>query len=164
MKILIVSDTHRRDGNLRAIIEKQSPFDMLIHLGDTEGSEIYFKEWVNNDNCVIHVVRGNNDFFSDLPREKEFQIGKYKVLLVHGNTYGVSMGNQELKQEARDRGVDIVMYGHTHKPVVDQDRDIIAVNPGSLTYPRQEGRSPSYIVMTITDGIKQDVSFEIRYL
>ena len=30
MKILIVSDTHRRDGNLRAIIEKQSPFDMLI--------------------------------------------------------------------------------------------------------------------------------------
>ena len=45
MKILIVSDTHRRDGNLRAIIEKQSPFDMLIHLGDTEGSEIYFKEW-----------------------------------------------------------------------------------------------------------------------
>ena len=34
MKILIVSDTHRRDGNLRAIIEKQSPFDMLIHLGD----------------------------------------------------------------------------------------------------------------------------------
>ena len=56
------------------------------------------------------------------------------------------------------------MYGHTHKPVVDQDRDIIAVNPGSLTYPRQEGRSPSYIVMTITDGIKQDVSFEIRYL
>ena len=43
MKILIVSDTHRRDGNLRAIIEKQSPFDMLIHLGETEGSEAYFK-------------------------------------------------------------------------------------------------------------------------
>ena len=59
MKILIVSDTHRRDGNLREIIEKQSPFDMLIHLGDTEGSEAYFKEWVNNDNCVIRVVRGN---------------------------------------------------------------------------------------------------------
>ena len=56
MKILIVSDTHRRDGNLREIIEKQSPFDMLIHLGDTEGSEAYFKEWVNNDNCVIRVV------------------------------------------------------------------------------------------------------------
>ena len=74
------------------------------------------------------------------------------------------MGNQELKQEAHDRGVDIVMYGHTHKPVVDRGKEIIAINPGSLTYPRQEGRRPSYIVMTIEDGIRQDVSFEIRYL
>lgn len=75
MKILIVSDTHRRDGNLRAIIEKQSPFDMLIHLGDTEGSEIYFKEWVNNDNCVIHVVRGNNDFFPRQTRRRRSPSG-----------------------------------------------------------------------------------------
>ena len=81
MKILIVSDTHRRDGNLREIIEKQSPFDMLIHLGDTEGSEVNFKEWVNNDNCVIHVVRGNNDFFSQTDREKEISIGKYRAFL-----------------------------------------------------------------------------------
>ena len=89
MKILIVSDTHRRDGNLREIIEKQSPFDMLIHLGDTEGSEAYFKEWVNNDNCVIRVVRGNNDFFSQTDREKEISIGKYRAFLNHGHMYGV---------------------------------------------------------------------------
>ena len=44
MKILIVSDTHRRDGNLLEVIEKTAPFDMMIHLGDTEGSEAYFKE------------------------------------------------------------------------------------------------------------------------
>ena len=161
MKVLIVSDTHGHDENLERAVMMETPFDMLVHCGDVEGREIFIEALVD---CPCCIVSGNNDFFSDLPREKEFQIGKYKVLLVHGNTYGVSMGNQELKQEARDRGVDIVMYGHTHKPVVDQDRDIIAVNPGSLTYPRQEGRSPSYIVMTITDGIKQDVSFEIRYL
>ena len=71
MKILIVSDTHRRDGNLREIIEKQSPFDMLIHLGDTEGSEAYFKEWVNNDNCVIRVVRGNNALVSQTCRKSD---------------------------------------------------------------------------------------------
>ena len=34
MKILIVSDTHRKDGNLYDVIEKEKPFDMLIHLGD----------------------------------------------------------------------------------------------------------------------------------
>ena len=35
MKILIVSDTHRRDGNLLEVIEKTAPFDMTTHLGDT---------------------------------------------------------------------------------------------------------------------------------
>ena len=131
MKILIVSDTHRRDGNLRAIIEKQSPFDMLIHLGDTEGSEIYFKEWVNNDNCVIHVVRGNNDFFSQTDKEKEISIGKYRAFLTHGHMYGVSFELETIKEEARARKVDIVMFGHTHKP--------------HLEY----GRKPSYMLMEI---------------
>ena len=39
MKILIVSDTHRKDGNLQWVMEQTKPFDMLIHLGDAEGSE-----------------------------------------------------------------------------------------------------------------------------
>lgn len=41
------------------------------------------------------------------------------------------------------------MYGHTHKPVVDREGDLTAVNPGSLTYPRQEGRRPSFIIMDL---------------
>ena len=45
MKILIVSDTHRRDGNLQTVIEKTAPFDMLIHLGDAEGSEDRIETW-----------------------------------------------------------------------------------------------------------------------
>lgn len=161
MKVLIVSDTHRQNENFMQVVDKEEPIDLLVHCGDIEGSEYLISQKAG---CPVHMVAGNNDFFSDLPREKEFRIGKYKVWLVHGNTYGVSMGNQELKQEARDRGVDIVMYGHTHKPVADRDKDILALNPGSLTYPRQEGRRPSYIVMTIEDEISQSVGFEIRYL
>lgn len=38
MKILIVSDTHRRDAALRDLIEDLKPLDMFIHLGDAEGS------------------------------------------------------------------------------------------------------------------------------
>ena len=41
------------------------------------------------------------------------------------------------------------MYGHTHKPVIDVDKDITAINPGSLSFPRQEGRKPSYIIMDL---------------
>ena len=59
-------------------------------------------------------------------------------------------------------GVDIVIYGHTHKPVVDIEGDIIAVNPGSLTYPRQENRKPSYIIMELDREGK--VHFTINYL
>lgn len=159
MKVLIVSDTHRRNDNFLRIMDKEEPVDLLIHCGDIEGSEYLFSERAG---CPVHMVTGNNDFFSDLPREKEFQIGKYKVWLVHGHSYYVSMGNEILKQEAHARGVDIVMYGHTHKPVLDMDRDVVALNPGSLTYPRQEGRRPSYMVMTIDE--RGDAGFEIRYV
>ena len=150
MKILIVSDTHRRDGNLKEVIEKQRPFDMMIHLGDTEGSEAYFREWVDDDNCVIHVVRGNNDFFSQTDREKEISIGKYRAFLTHGHMYGVSFELETIKDEARARKVNIAMYGHTHKPHLEYCEDgLVVLNPGSLSYPRQEGRRPSYMLMEI---------------
>ena len=145
MKILIVSDTHRRDGNLREIIEKQSPFDMLIHLGDTEGSEAYFKEWVNNDNCVIHVVRGNKDFFSQTDKEKEISIGKYRAFLTHGHMYGVSFELETIKEEARARKVDIVMFGHTHKPLVDKRGRTLFLNPGTVG----KGLRPTYGILTV---------------
>ena len=45
MKVLIVSDTHRRNGNLQEVIERTAPFDMLIHLGDAEGSEDLITAW-----------------------------------------------------------------------------------------------------------------------
>ena len=163
MKILIVSDTHRRDGNLLEVIEKTAPFDMMIHLGDTEGSEAYFKDWIKNDLCVVHVVRGNNDFFSHTEAEKEISIGKYRAFLCHGHMYGVSLGTENIKEEARSRKVNIVMFGHTHKPYLEYCSDgLVVLNPGSLSYPRQEGRRPSYIVMDLDKNGK--ANFEIKYL
>ena len=159
MRILIVSDTHRRDGNLTWALEKTGPIDMLIHCGDAEGTEEYIRQIAN---CPVHMVTGNNDFFSSLPREDEFLIGDYKVWLTHGHNYYVSMSNEHIKREARERGVDIVMYGHSHRPVVDIDDDVIAVNPGSLTYPRQEGRRPSFVIMELDKDGK--AHFTINYL
>lgn len=150
MRILIVSDSHRRDGNLRAVIEKTAPFDMFIHLGDTEGSEVYFREWIHNDNCAIYVVRGNNDFFSDSDKEKEISIGKYRAFLTHGHSYGVSVEMEGIKDEARARKVDIVMFGHTHRPYLEYCEDgLVVLNPGSISYPRQDGRKPSYMLMEL---------------
>ena len=156
MKVLIVSDTHRHNDNYLKVVEKVKP---IIHCGDIEGSEYLIAE---SAGCPVQMVMGNNDFFCDLPREKEFNIGKYKVWLTHGHTYYVSMSNEYIKREARERGVDIVMYGHSHRPVVDADDGVIAINPGSLTYPRQEGRRPSFVIMELDKDGK--AHFTINYL
>lgn len=161
MKILIVSDTHRRDENLRTVIEKTAPIDMLIHLGDAEGSEDKIVEWVN-EGCRLEMILGNNDFFSFLDKEKEIRIGKYKALLTHGHFYNVSLGAEQLKDEALDRNCDIVMFGHTHRPHLEQNGKITVLNPGSLSFPRQDGRKPSYMIMEIDD--EGQAHYTINYI
>ena len=159
MRILIISDTHKKHENLKRVLESVSPVDLLIHLGDSEGYEDIIGEMAG---CPMEIVAGNNDFFSRLPREKELQIGKYRVLITHGHYYYVASGITDIMSEAQARGVDIVMFGHTHVPLIEYGEHVIALNPGSLSYPRQEGRRPSYILMDINK--KGDAFFEIEYL
>lgn len=159
MKILIVSDTHRKHENLKEVLERVQPVDLLIHLGDAEGEEDYIGELAG---CPMEIVAGNNDFFSSLPREKEIQLGKYHVLITHGHYYYVNAGIADIEKDAAARNFDIVMFGHTHRPLIDYANRIIALNPGSLSYPRQEGKRPSYILMDIDK--KGEASFEINYL
>lgn len=158
MKILIVSDTHRRDGNLTGVLDMVGTPDMLIHCGDVEGSEDFIRSIAG---CPVHMVAGNNDFFTDLKKEEEFYIGDYKVWLTHGHNYYVSMGTEFIREEAKSRGVDIVMFGHTHRPYLEQGK-VTVLNPGSLSYPRQEGRRPSYILMEL--DAKGKTHYRINYI
>ncbi len=146
MRVLIVSDTHKKNDNYFKVIEQVAPIDLVIHCGDVEGSEYAICQGAG---CPVEMVMGNNDFFSDLPREIELQLGNYKALITHGHNYYVSMGNELIKQEARARGLNMVIYGHTHRPVLELDGEVVALNPGSLSYPRQEGKRPSYILMDV---------------
>ncbi len=161
MKILIVSDTHRMDDNLQRVIEAETPLDMLIHLGDSEGSEYLIREWVNPE-CQLNMVMGNNDFFSDLDREIELELGGHRILLTHGHYYNVSLGVESLREEAIARNCDIAMYGHTHRPYLEQEGPVTILNPGSLSYPRQEGRKPSYMIMEMNEQGR--VSFHTYYI
>ncbi|MDO4788154.1 MAG: metallophosphoesterase [Johnsonella sp.] len=160
MKILIVSDTHRRDDILEETIRKEKPFDLLIHLGDSEGSELKISNMLDLGSSLA-IVQGNNDFFSRLEKEIELKIGKYRALLTHGHLHGVSLGVEQLRREAVSREFTMAMFGHTHKPYYEEKDGIILLNPGSLCYPRQEGRRGSYMVMEVDkDGeIKVDLYF-----
>ena len=117
MRVLIVSDTHGRHGNFDRALEEAGQIDVFIHLGDVEGGEDYMDAVID---CEKHMVRGNNDFFSDLPREEEF------------------------------------------RPFFEQKDGITVLNPGSLSFPRQEGRKGSYMIMEIeADGT---ATYDQRYL
>ena len=84
------------------------------------------------------------------------------ILLTHGHYYGVSMGAEGLADEAKSRGCDIAMYGHTHRPFLDRIDGVTVLNPGSLSYPRQEGRHPSYMIITVHEDGR--IEYDQRYL
>ena len=159
MKILIVSDTHGQEKNLEEVLKKEEPIDALIHLGDLEGGEDFISTHVK---CPVYLVSGNNDFFCSLPREREITLGKYKVLITHGHYYCVSNGYERICQEGISRQMDIVMFGHTHRPVILEKDGIIVLNPGSLSFPRQRDGQRSYIVMEKSEG--EPPTFEIKYV
>lgn len=159
MKILVVSDTHGRDRELETAVEREAPFDRLIHCGDVEGREIFIEALAD---CPCCIVAGNNDFFCDLPREQEITVGGKKALVTHGHYYGVSIDLSGIADEARSRGCEVAFFGHTHKPVVAQKDGVLVINPGSLAYPRQAGRKSSYAVLN-TD-VQGNIDAEIKYL
>ena len=146
MKVLIVSDTHRNEDNLISALTQEKNLDLLIHCGDVEGAEYEIEHYAG---CNTVFVAGNNDFFSRLPRELELTVEDYKVWVTHGHNYYVNTNPEFIRKEARLRSADIVIYGHTHRPVIEKKDDLIVINPGSLTYPRQEGRRPSYVVLEV---------------
>ena len=160
MKVLIVSDTHGREQNLAEALEQTGPIDQLIHLGDVEGGAEHIRELAGDAPAAI--IAGNNDFFCDLPNERFFTLGGHRIFMTHGHGYFVHSGTLYLKREARKKGADIVMFGHTHKPYMEEDNELLVLNPGSLSLPRQEGHRPTYIVMEIADD--GQISYELCYL
>ena len=160
MKILLVSDTHGMNENLRKAIEREKPFDYLIHCGDTDDE---WREIESMAGTLCTFVRGNNDYDRALKDTARLFFKGITIYVTHGHRLRVHYGHEGLIREAKKYGCAIAAYGHTHRPVVDDsDPDLLILNPGSLTYPRQPGRQPSYIVLTLEKGQKPGA--EIRFI
>ena len=162
MKALIVSDTHGMDKNFYEVIKRVGPIDMIIHAGDLSGSERDIDNAIPG--CAVKMVTGNNDYGSRLSPVELFEFDGYTVLLTHGHRDGVYYGTDRLIYKAAECGANIVIYGHTHVPAIEFDDalHIWAVNPGSLSLPRQNGHRPSFAIME-TDRFGK-VNFTINYL
>lgn len=159
MRILVVSDTHGRSYSLDRVLADETSIDYFIHLGDVCDVELNTR---NEIKCTKAIIAGNNDFSGIYPRDMELEIAGKKIWLNHGHRYGIHYGTDNIKAAGRDMGVDIVMCGHTHVPLVEVDSDISIINPGSISFPRQENRFPSYIIMEINEAL--EVNYSIKYL
>lgn len=159
LKVLVISDTHGLHENLEKVLEQECPCDLIIHLGDIEDADTYIEAAAG---CPVEAVRGNNDYFSKLPDEKILTLDHLKIFITHGHYYYVDAGVEQLMKEAHGRGADIVMFGHTHRPIIRKKGELTAINPGSLSYPRQDGHRPSYLVMEIDE--KGKTEFFLKFL
>lgn len=158
-RYLLVSDTHGRNALLERIFQLEGPFYGMIFCGDGEGLE---KELWNIPGCPaeIHMVKGNNDWGSELPGECVMKLGRYRILLTHGHRYHVRTGLQSLSFRSSEKMCDMCFFGHTHEPLMENMGGILMINPGSLTYPRQYSRKPSYVVVTLYDDGELDFQFK----
>ncbi|MCR5743175.1 MAG: metallophosphoesterase [Lachnospiraceae bacterium] len=161
MKVMIVSDTHRVHGYLERMIQLNGRPDLLIHLGDVEGCREKIEQIAG---CPVEMVCGNcdNAFLDDLPMEKVIYIGSIKILLVHGHMWRVNFTLAGLVDYAKSINADYVMFGHTHKPLIEKDGGLTIINPGSISFPRQEDGRRSIVMMYIDE--RENVTLEPKYL
>ena len=133
--ILIFSDTHGYlTGCERVIRESKEKVDAIIHAGDcTRDADRLRAEFPSID---VYSVKGNCDMFVREPEEMTVIIDGVKIFITHGHLYNVKLEYDygTLKDRARRAGADMVVFGHTHKPCCDWDRELTVINPGSSGY------------------------------
>ena len=151
-RVLVMSDSHGNSENVKRAIEKTraeaGDFQLLIHLGDVGDA----REVEGLAGVPCYIVRGNTDYDSKLLEVNVIEIGGHRVFATHGHRYVVDVSLLALRNAALENDCDIAMYGHTHVPFLDEDPyDVTILNPGSLTYPRQEERKQTFVVMEVDD-------------
>ena len=159
--ILVVSDNHRKLEKLFQLIDANPDISYFLHLGDSEGGEEEIRAHLPKQ-CDSYFVQGNNDFFAYLPKEVEVRLGKEKLFLTHGHLYGVNFDLQRLADEAKDRDCSMALFGHTHKPCQRTVNGVLCINPGSISFPRQDDRRQSYAMFYMDK--KGNLRTEIRYI
>lgn len=159
MKVLIIGDTHGQDDIFLKVLSREKDYDVLLHTGDFEGSEFIYSELVD---VPFYYVAGNNDFFTDAFYSRVIGLEGIRIFMTHGHRQNVFAGYDEVLKEASRKDASIAVFGHTHLPVAEYRGRILLLNPGSLAWPRQENRKPSYIVLDLSGGTVN--SYEIRYM
>ena len=143
-KIIVISDTHGSTKSIEKLMPLIAENDYLIHLGDGAADlRQVWKEYPDK----IYQCHGNCDYASPTPDEGILEIEYLKIFYCHGDRYGVKSGISHLAYEAKKRGCDIALYGHTHTAQITEIDGVTLINPGSLKRSVGEGGSYCYLVI-----------------
>ncbi len=159
MKIGIISDTHDNLDNLSNAVSRLNSegVEHVFHAGDFTSP--FTSRVIKNLKAGFTGIFGNNDGDKLLLREMfngnifnqpyQTTIGGKRLVMVH---------EPYCLDALRDSGhFDIIIYGHTHEPVVKEEKGVLIVNPGELSgwlY-----KKPSFVVLEL-----DTMRFEIIYL
>jgi uncharacterized protein len=145
VRIGVISDTH---GKLRSEVFKHfDGVEHILHAGDIGHWELIVElEAI----APVTAVYGNTDDMSvraRVPDIARVELAGRRITVLHGNQVGSP--TPALLREF-DPDADIIVYGHTHKPLIDREGNSLVLNPGGAGAPRF-GLRPSIAIMTI-DG------------
>lgn len=123
-----MSDSHGSDTAVLKAHTAAGAVDAVFHLGDgEEDCNMLLSAGVN-----VSRVAGNCDLGSQAPRELLIEMEGKRLLLVHGDKYGVKLGLSRIAQRGAELNADAVLYGHSHLALIEQSNDLLLINPGTL--------------------------------
>ena len=138
MKLAILSDTH---GLLRPeVVEHLKTADAILHGGDINKQAIVDEL---RQYAPLYIVRGNNDWgwAENIPHDLTVTLDGVTFCMVHNR--------KELPLNLA--GVDVVVFGHSHKYVEEEKEGILWLNPGSCG-PRRFHQEITMMMAELTDG------------
>ena len=138
MKLAILSDTH---GLLRPeVLEYLKDVDAILHGGDINKPCIVDEL---QQHAPLYIVRGNND------KEWAEAIPHDLTITLDGITFYMVHNKKEVSTDLS--GVDVVIFGHSHKYVQEEKGGMLWLNPGSCG-PRRFHQEITMMMADLTDG------------
>ena len=143
MRIGLISDTH---GLIRAeALAALDGVELILHGGDV-GSAAVLREL--RGIATVHAVSGNvDDPILGLPPTVRLTLGGLEIHVSHGH----ETGSPTPEILVRRYKADVIVYGHTHKPLIQTRGTTLVVNPGAAG-PRRFHLQPSVALLNISDG------------
>lgn len=147
MKIGVLSDTHKITEYIDIAITYLRDCDLIIHAGDNFVDSKYIHKMTK---VGVIGVKGNCDI-ENVEDEILFETEGYNIFVCHGHKYNVNNGLIDLENKAKNIGADIVIFGHTHVPANITKDDILFLNPGSVSLPREVSYR-SFLILNIENN------------